>query len=333
MKITYFSRNIKCGYSINKVFAPIFDEVSKGHHILAYNVPSYRADPISMFKNLWFVFKNRNRKGINHVTGDIHYCILALIGCKAILTIHDLGFIHNELVVKNKLYSWYRKILWIYMPCHISDKIICISDKTAEILKSYIPNHQHKKIAVIYNPVDSMFTYHPKKSLNTKPIILHIGTKSNKNLDRVINALRDVYCSLHIIGKLNKVQQKLLKDNHIEFRNEMDLSDTEMVVRYQDCDIVSVPSLYEGFGMPIIEAQAIGRIVLTSNIAPLNSVSGNGAIFVDPSSIFSIRDAFIYLINNPMIVDQLTNDGLINVKRFNKRIISEEYIKVYDSLK
>jgi glycosyltransferase involved in cell wall biosynthesis len=331
MTITYFLRNNLCGYSINKVFAPIIDQVSKEHQIFTHIVPCHRADPISIFKNLCFVFKNRNRKGVNHVTGDVHYCILALIGCKSVLTIHDLGFIHNELDVKNELYSWYRKILWIHLPCLIAKKIICISDKTAEILKSNISKYQQKKISVIYNAVDEMYSYSPKLFINTKPLILHVGTKSNKNLDRVIVALKDVDCLLNIIGKLSKIQLTLLHDGHVEFRNEMDLSDAELVARFKACDIVSFPSLYEGFGMPIIEAQASGRPVVTSNISPMNVVAGKGAYFVDPSSIDSIRAGFINIINSPKIVDQLTKDGLINVKRFNKRIISAEYLKVYDS--
>ena len=332
MKIVYFNRSRKCGFSISKVFAPIFDEVSIVHQTFIYDVPMHRGDAISILKNLWFVFRNRNRNGVNHITGDINYCILALIGCKSILTIHDLGFIHNELDVKNKLYSWYRNIFWVYLPCLIADKIICISDKTAEILEFYIPEYQQKKISVIYNAVDEMYSYSPKFIFSAKPVILHIGTKSNKNLERVIVALKDVYCLLHIIGQLTNLQKALLKDNRIEFRDEKDLSDAEMVGRYKDCDIVSFPSLYEGFGMPIIEAQASGRPVLTSNISPMNLVAGKGAIFVDPYSIDSIREGFNYLISNPIIVDQLTNDGLMNVKRFNKRVISKEYIKVYNSL-
>jgi glycosyltransferase involved in cell wall biosynthesis len=334
MLIHYFSRNYLCGYSISRVFAPIIEQLSNEHQVFSYNVPSHRADPISIVRNLWFVFKKRNRRGINHITGDIHYCIFALVGCNSVLTIHDLGFINDNSSSKsqNFWYLLYRRIFWIYLPCIIADKITCISPESARILKSYLNERQHKKIIIIANPVDSKFVFREKAIINAKPVILHIGTTPNKNLERVILALRYVYCSLHIVGRLTEYHEKLLQDCHIEFRNEIDLSDGEIVDRYKDCDILSFPSTYEGFGMPIIEAQATGRAVVTSIIEPMKTVAGMGAILVDPFSIDSIREGFLSLINNPKLICQSTNAGILNVKRFDKGYICEEYYKVYDSM-
>jgi hypothetical protein len=75
MRVTYFYRSLNCGISIKKVLNTVSDEVSKTSEIRSCYVPAHRADLISVFKNILYVFKHRDKKGINHITGDVHYCV------------------------------------------------------------------------------------------------------------------------------------------------------------------------------------------------------------------------------------------------------------------
>ena len=82
--------------------------------------------------------------------------------------------------------------------------------------------------------------------------------------------MNGIDCHLRIIGKIDINIQTLLDENKIDYTNAFNLSDNEIIEEYKKCDIVNFPSTHEGFGMPIIEGQAIGRVVLTSDLSPMN---------------------------------------------------------------
>ena len=84
--------------------------------------------------------------------------------------------------------------------------------------------------------------------------------------------------------------------------------------------------------MPILEAQATGRPVLTSNCSSMPYVAGDGALFVDPFSIDSIRAGLIKLLQNPTLRSNLITKGAANVKRFSADMIARQYLKIYRSL-
>ena len=188
------------------------------------------------------------------------------------------------------------------------------------------------KVSVIYNPIQPIFQYTPKEFNTQCPRILHIGTAWNKNLDRVIQSLKDISCELRIIGELDTKTIKLLKENNIYYTNSSNLSDKDMVKEYQQADIISFPSLYEGFGMPIIEGQKTGRIVVTSNLAPLTEIASDAAIFVNPYEIESIKQGFITAINNHQLRNTLIQKGNQNISRFEQKKIAEQYINLYKSI-
>ena len=84
--ITYFHRNLNAGYSINKVIQTIVRSIDDKQE---YFVPYMGGGPSVILRNICYVRKRRSLHGINHITGDILYCVIGLIGCKSILTIHD----------------------------------------------------------------------------------------------------------------------------------------------------------------------------------------------------------------------------------------------------
>jgi hypothetical protein len=89
MTISYFHRNRNTGPSIERSFRPLINKLKTIVTVQEYYVPYNGSLPWNLAQNIYFVYRHRNKTGINHVTGDIHYCILGLIGCKSVLTIHD----------------------------------------------------------------------------------------------------------------------------------------------------------------------------------------------------------------------------------------------------
>jgi len=125
----------------------------------------------------------------------------------------------------------------------------------------------------------------------------------------------------------------MLKEYKIDYSNKKDLTDDEIRQEYIHCDIVNFPSIYEGFGMPIIEGQKTGRVVITSQLEPMIEISGNAVEYVNPYDINSIRDAYLNVINHPNHREELIRKGLINVERFDVRKIAKQYMDIYNELR
>lgn len=324
-RVVYFHRNLNAGYSINKVTQTIISHFDNKEE---YYVPYYRITLKSLLKNLYFIYKYRNKKGINHITGGIHYGILSLIGCKSVLTIHDTDLYDNTVLGLKKIFFYF---FWYKLPLLFASKIVCISSETKRNVQRFT---RRKDIYVIYNPVASMLK--PQKSrdndIKSNCRILLIGTNCNKNVCRTIEALGGLKCTVVIIGRLTHEQMKCLHVNGIKYENKYDLSDQAIFQEYCNCDIVSFCSIYEGFGMPIIEANSVGRAVICSNIEPLKEIASDAALFVNPYIVDDIRKGFIELIQNKELRLRLIENGKRNVKRFIEIEIAGEYKRVYDSI-
>lgn len=308
-------------YSIEKVFKPLQPIFDKHFVVDDCYVPYYKVSLWSIISNMWFAFCHR--KDINHITGVMHYCALLLPKKNTIITIHDINLPGAGL--KRKILMW----LFVQLPVKRAKYITCITEATKRELLDECPKASDK-VLVIYNPISPELKYSKKEFDAENPRILHIGTRANKNLERVIEALNGVKCCLVIVGQLSNIQKSLLKANHINYINKFRLTDQEILSEYVSCDIVSFPSLYEGFGMPIIEGQAIGRPVLTSHLAPMTEISGDAVLYVDPKSVNSIRQGFLEIIRNESLRKEIVAHGLNNVKRFDAGVIAEKYMALYN---
>lgn len=314
---------------MHRVFSSIVQAIGPSHAI-SISAPDYRALPWSILRNLWWAFKNRNRKGINHITGDLHYLALVLPAPNTVLTIHDLVTLRlggNPI----KKYLW-RK-LWFDWPLRRVGKITCISETTKSELLSAFPWLNPSKVFTVHNPIDPLFTPVPKEFDKHCPTILHIGTGWNKNLERVILALKGISCKLQIVGALSDDAKQSLSENGISYENRVNISDEELLECYHQCDLVSFPSIFEGFGMPIIEAQATGCAVITSNINPMKEIAADGACLVNPLSVDLLHKAFRKLIEDDTYREILVKKGIVNARRFSLDHIVSQYMQVYNKRK
>ncbi len=189
------------------------------------------------------------------------------------------------------------------------------------------------KIKVIYNCLSPLFQSSPKPFNKEKPLILHIGTKENKNLTNLIKAVNGLTIKINIVGELNTEQKLLLTENQVDFNNFQNVSDEQLFSLYRECDILSFISTYEGFGLPIIEAQSVGRPVITSNLSSMPEIAGEGALLVNPHSIESIHDGIKKVINDDIFREKLILKGHENIKRFDPENIAYQYLQLYKEVK
>lgn len=331
MKVEYIYRSPSDAVSIEKCFDSIINNISEreGYIISKSFLKKFKFWPVGLLYNIIrYSLKSRQKK-IFHITGDIQYVACLMNSDNTILTIHDLVGLHNPEM--SKCFRIILYYLWYYFPLKRLKYICCISEFTKRDLIEHFP-FAKDKITVIPSPVSDIFGHFPKDFNAIRPRILHVGTRSNKNLERVIQALNGIPCCLSIVGVLSEKQKELLIVNNIDAKVSSNLSDEEMIKEYQSADIISFPSLFEGFGLPVIEGQVVGRPVLTSILEPMRTVAGPNSILVDPESVDSIRNGFLTIINDKEKRDLCVESGLVNAKKFTTNFVVDEYCKIYNKM-
>lgn len=246
---------------------------------------------------------------------------------KVVLTVLDCGMMLRKKGLAKKIIKW----LYFSVPVSRAKFITAISEETKkEIIE--ITRCDPDKIKVIPVAVSPIYQPYPKEFNTIKPSILHIGTGSNKNIFRLIEALNGIDCHLTIIGKLSPEHLEALKLNNIDYSNEYNIPNERLLEKYIECDILSFVSTFEGFGMPIIEANSVERVVITSNISSMPEVAGKSACLVDPYNVEEIRKAFLKVIRDPEYREHLVQKGRINKLRFNPDTIAEMYYDIYSKV-
>ncbi|ULQ56266.1 glycosyltransferase family 4 protein [Flavihumibacter rivuli] len=318
-------------YSIERVFKNVYERLATKYQD-DFAVECLHAPHHSSFSTLWvnLSFFRKHQQPINHITGDIHYVLLGLNSRNVnVLTIHDC-------VLLNQLPKWHPKfwviwLLWYKLPIRKASLITVISEQTYREVAQLFPEAAGK-MRVIPNFVDPIFQPSPRPFNNNCPRLLFIGTTPNKNLERVAEALKGLSVELRVIGNLDAGQEAILAVNDIRYSQASGLSNEALVEEYIQCDALLFPTLYEGFGLPILEAQAIGRPVITSRLQPMASVAGQAACLVDPYSPAAIREGVEQLVRDNSYRSGLVEKGYQNVQGYELDKVVDQYAVLFREL-
>jgi glycosyltransferase involved in cell wall biosynthesis len=261
---------------------------------------------------------------VNHVTGDVHFITLLLRRKSTILTIHDLATLDRLSGFKRWLY----RLVWLRIPARRVRIITVISNATRDHVRRELGGIA-ADIRVIPDCVFDGFDPHPRPFHAERPTVLIIGLARNKNFPRVVEALHGIPCNLRVVGYLTPELAETLAKHEISYTSDFRLSDHAIIEEYRKCDLLVFASTSEGFGLPILEAQAVGRPVITSNVSSMPEVAGDGAELVDPFDTNSIRAGILRVISDEQRRNMLIERGFANVLRFRVAAVAEQYAEVY----
>jgi glycosyltransferase involved in cell wall biosynthesis len=291
------------------------------------------ARPYSLGEQVWIPLSLVRERA--HLLHEPHYVLPPATRCRSVVTIHDcIHLMFPQYLPGWLAHSYARMSMWSAV--RKSDRILTVSEASKrDILRFFdIPED---KVAVIYNAIDERFLApadHERMDLIRQryqldhPFLLYIGNiKPHKNLERLIEAFGVVRARgladlrLVIVGdeisKYPSLRQSVHRhrlDKYVRFLGFQPY-DT-LAAFYRLARAFVFPSLYEGFGLPPLEAMACGTPVVTSNVSSLPEIAGAAAVLVDPHEPASIADGITRAVTDETLRAQLIERGFARARDF-----------------
>lgn len=337
-----------------RILATYFPE---NEYILLNKNKSEKAADLLSFPNVHFVETTKGNfsrqlkmgKDAQQQNADIFYGLSGELPLKwdkkpikKIVTIHDLIFVRYP-----QYYSFFdRKIhFWKFKKAADSaDKIIAISEQTKRDIIQFL-NIPESKIEVIYQGCHKAFKEQQSEDFiqQTKEkfdlperFVLNVGTiEERKNLLNIVKALKDTDIPLVVVGKKTKYFKKVerfVRENKMKVYFLEGVSMDELAVIYKLADIFIYPSLFEGFGIPVIEALFSKTVVITSNTSCLPEAGGPDSVYIDPKNPLDIQAKIKFLWQNESERKRRAEKGFEFVQKFNDQSIAKELIKIYENI-
>lgn len=198
------------------------------------------------------------------------------------------------------------------------DKIIAVSEATKKDLIE-VANIAENRIIVIYEGIASNFKpqteidmveFKRKWNLPENYVLAVGGVGERKNLPRIKEAAKDF--NLVILGETVK-----------------NISQKELPLLYSGADLLVYTTLYEGFGLPILEAMASGTPVITSNVSSMPEVGGKAALYIDPEDVDQIKDKIKEVLHDKRLTQEMIKEGIKQASKFSWEKCAEQTINVY----
>ena len=337
----YFSKLaehlIKLNHEV-KIYCPVYKNYYLRNKKINKNVSGFGIKKYPKFTNPLFDYLNYNltSRFISKIDIDIlHLTYYKRIynlkkKVKKILTIYDL--------IHEKFNYFYDKDLFDYKKKSIqfADEIICISQNTKKDLLNFY-NVEESKISVIYLGVEEKTDAHRVKS--EKKIILYVGDRRKyKNFDNFLKAYSEsniLVKNFEIIcfggGKFDLNEISYIKSLKILKKKIKQVSGDDNLLNklYKCAEFLIVPSHYEGFGLPILEAMSFGCPVLCSDKSSIPEVANNAALYFDASDVDSIKHCMENFFNKSEIKNKLITNGFENIKKFKWEDCAKKTLEVY----
>jgi len=293
---------------------------------------------IQRFLNPYF----SDEKGIFHSS---YYRITKNPNIVNITTVHDFTYEYFRKGLPKIIHRYQKNVA-----LKNSQRIICVSQNTKKDLMKFHPEISESRIKVIYNGVDQVYKIIPKE--NTTDIshlipfsqgdyILYVGDRKSeyKNFRIAVEACSLINMPLLIVGggvlsSSEKIylEAKLGKNN---YHSLVGIGNETLNLLYNQAFCLLYPSSYEGFGIPIIEAQKAGCPVICNNYASIPEIAGNGTILLDKIDSVSIAESINLLHSNSAFKDNLIQNGIVNSNRFSwdkcYQQTKELYTEVYNN--
>ncbi len=261
---------------------------------------------------------------VTHITGDVTYLAATLPRRGSIVTIHDTGW-----AARSRLGRAAFDLIWLRVPVARAERVTVISPAVRDAVVE-ATGCAPERLDVIPNGVHPAFVPAPEAPPpGGRPVVLQVGTTGNKNLARVAAALDGVDCELHVIGALDAAQRAALARHRVRYRVSVDVTRAEVVRAYQEAAVLTFVSTFEGFGLPILEAQAVGCPVVTSALAPMRDVAGGGACLVDPLDVDAIRSAVRRVLDDGAYRSALRARGAANAAAYSAATVAARYAALY----
>ena len=273
-------------------------------------------------------FARAHQGDVTHITGDITFAAPALRAARTVVTFHDCEPLEWMRGPRREVLRRF----WYDAPARHAAAVTADLAHTKARLLVHVPGLEPDKVHVVPNAVAPVFRPRPQPPREGPPVVLQVGTKHNKNVPRLLAALEGLDVVLHIVGPVDAALGADLARRRIRHRVFQDLTETALAECYAAANVVAFASLAEGFGMPVIEAQAMGRPVVTSRTTSLPEVAGAGAHFVDPQDVGDIRAALVRVLGDACWRARLVEAGFANARRFTRERVVALYGALYRDL-